>query len=547
MPWTADNPPSPAKNAPAAERRACVAAANAALKRTGDEGEAIQACIGAMKNVRNNAMPTLRELLEKYAKETDDDISPDTVFEDLSSEVQAWLEEHGFDKKKRKNMGFDEAAYPEFRSGHGDTDHVHEFDPDKEFSSPPLGVPNGHRHRLQRNAENRVIGLEEVEGHVHPLFDEFDLEEPHSLRQHEQLRSLSDVEIFAAGTWNGDKYTEKDLDEMVRNFDEVGFEVPLKLGHEENSGDPAYGWVESVRRVGSKLIANFRDLPDKIYKAIKDRRYDTVSSEIFWNIRRDGKKFRRALKAVALLGAEIPAVSGLRPLRESLMEEFSDSELRAVHVHSLGKETFMDKDKETVSATLGALAVKLGLEEGADQATIEAKIAELSQAKETGPSALEIKELREDLDATRREVAEARQREREVTISTRVDKCSVPSLREHARALYALAMADEAPKTVTFVTGSGDQRRESEESPLVVLDQLIEQINKNAAKLFGEVSGSPHERRSEPAADDAGAELDKLVKARMSEKGEDYRTAFRAVRADPANTDVARAYARGRQ
>lgn len=51
MPWTFDNPPPPARNKSADEKRACVAAANAALDRTGDEEEAIRACLGAMNNV----------------------------------------------------------------------------------------------------------------------------------------------------------------------------------------------------------------------------------------------------------------------------------------------------------------------------------------------------------------------------------------------------------------------------------------------------------------------------------------------------------------
>lgn len=49
-PWTVSAPPAPAKGKSLAKRRACVAAANSVLESTGDEGKAIQACIGAMRN-----------------------------------------------------------------------------------------------------------------------------------------------------------------------------------------------------------------------------------------------------------------------------------------------------------------------------------------------------------------------------------------------------------------------------------------------------------------------------------------------------------------
>ena len=114
----------------------------------------------------------------------------------------------------------------------------------------------------------------------------------------DQLYSANGIEIFKVGKWNGDDYNKSDLDEMVANFDRVGFQVPVKLGHKEVSGSPAYGWVERVRRVGDKLVADFRDLPEKLWNAIKSRRFDAVSSEVFWDLERNGKKFRRVLKAI---------------------------------------------------------------------------------------------------------------------------------------------------------------------------------------------------------------------------------------------------------
>lgn len=142
---------------------------------------------------------------------------------------------------------------------------------------------------------------------------------------------IEGVEIFASGVHNGDCYTTEDLDDMVSNFREVGFTPPLKAGHDDTPGKPAIGWIENVRRHGSKLIADITHIPSEIYNLIKRRGYDRVSSEIFWNAKQNGKTFRRVLKAVALLGADIPAVGSLKPLHQ----HFSASPRANVRVYDI--------------------------------------------------------------------------------------------------------------------------------------------------------------------------------------------------------------------
>jgi hypothetical protein len=131
-----------------------------------------------------------------------------------------------------------------------------------------------------------------------------------------ELLKIEGVEIFRAGKWNGDTYSREDLDAMVDAFGKVGWRVPLKIGHDDKPGAPAYGWLSRVYRKGEKLLADVVDVTRDVYLAIKNRHFDTCSAEIFFDIERNGKKFKRALKAVAILGAELPGVSGLRPLRE---------------------------------------------------------------------------------------------------------------------------------------------------------------------------------------------------------------------------------------
>jgi len=138
-----------------------------------------------------------------------------------------------------------------------------------------------------------------------------------------ELYNIDGVEIFATGTHKKDKYTTEHLDMMIKAYTKVGFTPPLKDGHHnEKQGWPALGWIKNLRRVGEKLVADFIEMPKQVYEAIKNRRYDRVSAEIYFDYEdKNLGFFPRVLRAVALLGAEIPEVKNLKPLREVVHED----------------------------------------------------------------------------------------------------------------------------------------------------------------------------------------------------------------------------------
>ena len=140
---------------------------------------------------------------------------------------------------------------------------------------------------------------------------------------------LKGVEIFSAGVWNGDPYTEADLDGIVEAYPQMPRRPPVKLGHAEGQkffgqpdGHPALGWVEKIYREGKKLRADLSGVPDAIIGLIKSRAYDAISAEIYWNYKlAEGKILPRALKAVSLLGADMPGVTNLQNLQAALLGE----------------------------------------------------------------------------------------------------------------------------------------------------------------------------------------------------------------------------------
>lgn len=149
--------------------------------------------------------------------------------------------------------------------------------------------------------------------------DETDNTNPNPMGEMENLHRLQSVEIFSAGKWNGDHYTQEDLEEMVRAFEENKDHVRpfLKLGHSdeqkllEAEGLPAAGWVENIYRKGDKLMADFYDMPSKIYQLVMKKAYRKVSCEIYVNCQIGEKKYKYLVGAVALLGAETPGVMNL--------------------------------------------------------------------------------------------------------------------------------------------------------------------------------------------------------------------------------------------
>lgn len=134
------------------------------------------------------------------------------------------------------------------------------------------------------------------------------------------MPDLTGREIFAVGKWNGTEFSEADLDDIVENFQRLSeiHKVPLKFGHdgeaEIKDGQPAIGWVQRIYRDGKKLLADFADVPKSVMNAIKNKLYRSVSVELLFDVDHNGTKFNHVLDAVALLGADHPAVNTLADL-----------------------------------------------------------------------------------------------------------------------------------------------------------------------------------------------------------------------------------------
>ncbi|MCC5636314.1 hypothetical protein LC593_10680 [Nostoc sp. CHAB 5844] len=135
-----------------------------------------------------------------------------------------------------------------------------------------------------------------------------------------------EIEIFSAGTHtssNGVTLTlnESDLDAIASSYDPNLFDAPAVVGHPRDNS-PAYAWADSLKRVGSKLVATFRDWDENFQEAVKSKRYKKISASFYSpDSTSNPKPGSYYLRHVGFLGGMAPAVKGLKSVAFSEGEE----------------------------------------------------------------------------------------------------------------------------------------------------------------------------------------------------------------------------------
>jgi len=185
-------------------------------------------------------------------------------------------------------------------------------------------------------------------------------------------KTIEGVEIFATGKHRGSQtveITQDDLTKMVNSFNELsgigGYQPVLKLGHDDvmkffgaRKGAPNLGFVEKLRIEGEKIVADFTNVPDALYDLIKQRRFNSVSIEMFPKTEFNGNTFSNVLTAVALLGAELPAVKGLKELAATLFTEEPDTDLQGELVELQEQNDMATYSQEQLDTLVEAAVAK---------------------------------------------------------------------------------------------------------------------------------------------------------------------------------------------
>ena len=175
-------------------------------------------------------------------------------------------------------------------------------------------------------------------------------------RSNQGTLSIDSVPILKAGSFTDAKgqrvhFTLRDLDTIVTNTNALLktklLEPPVKLGHDEDQkltdGMPALGHVNKLFRVGDQIFADLIDIPKKLHSLIQKRAYTTVSSEVYKKMEHPntGEDIGITLRAVAILGADLPAIKGMGDI-----ESLYNSEDEPAYHYVAFKESELQEEKQ---------------------------------------------------------------------------------------------------------------------------------------------------------------------------------------------------------
>jgi len=450
----------------------------------------------------------------------------------------------------------------------------------------------GDKWCLYNKAKTRVLGR-------HDSKEGAERQET-AIKANEQSYSLFNREIFSVGEHNGDKYTDADLVEMANAFNSLDFLPAIKLGHQRDIGAPAYGYVSNVRKVGTKLLADFIHLPKEIYDAIKQRRYARVSAEVFWNLKRAGKLYKRAIGAVALLGQEIPGVAGLKPLYEHSLTDEYESQLnyalidddydyalqlydakiiddKALNEYATGNiQAVVKAWSDWTGGNFSTCVSKIGSEPGikdpqalcawlhkkatgkwpSDKKTfgvnemsetilkeykdqldsMSALIVELQSKVDAGDTA--TKAYKQQLETSQESLKVLQSQMRDQEVKKFSDSITIPALRPFLAALYRQTLIDGTTKLKVYSIVDGKPKDE-EMTQSEIIQKVVDFVNEKGSFLFKEYAQGDGRRTG--GYDDPADEVDKRTKKYMLDnKVEDYAAAMRAVL--DADDDLKSAY-----
>lgn len=338
---------------------------------------------------------------------------------------------------------------------------------------------------------------------------------------------IKGVEIFSAGKWNGDEYSVDDLNAMVQAFDEnkEGYTPYLKLGHDDDQkllqkdGLPAAGWIDRVYVKGEKLLADFSDIPNKIYDLIRKKAYRKVSSEIYWNLEIGKKKYKRFLGAVALLGANTPGVMNLKDILslyglKNLNEGVTYASIKS---YASSEENLEPKVYEK---NMGEIKVEPTQKEKELQSELEKLKGEVKKF-----SSLESdkQKLEKELADVRKEQAEKLKEAHDKEVKAFVSELKSEKLISKAMEpmVYGLLKEDKKEYSIKH-----DEKTEKKYSKNDLLKSILN-LSKEAAKVNFTESSSAGENKDKGLSEQD--KLDKEIKAYAKENGVGYGQAYSAV------------------
>lgn len=216
---------------------------------------------------------------------------------------------------------------------------------------------------------------------------------------------MKPLHIFKSGkhiAMGGDSFnfSESDLAATVRAYSPAVHEAPLVIGHPKHDA-PAAGWVKSLQATAEGLIAEPQEVDPAFAELVANKRFKKISAS-FYHPDSPSNPVPGVyyLRHVGFLGAQPPAIKGLRPI------DLADTDEGVIEFGDYGHEVssgLWRKFREFLIGQFGA--------ETADKVVPSWEIDSLAEIArrpelETGPSYAEPKPTTEVNPVTEEEQAQ---------------------------------------------------------------------------------------------------------------------------------------------
>jgi hypothetical protein len=256
------------------------------------------------------------------------------------------------------------------------------------------------------------------------------------------VAALKDVEILDAGTWidaSGKRVTikESDLDEMIGNFKNKIREPILNLDHNKSFTEKVkkalkvvgLGFISNLRRNGSKLIADFKEVPVKLAELIKAGSLKKRSAEFFIKgYQANGKVYNNVLSAVSFFGHDAPAINSLNNDFEVVFDA-----LMQMDDHKIIEDN-QEKTKILYKEAIKMDKVELSKDEYQELLKQKAANEDLS---------VKFKVISDELDKMKSDLKGAKEKEDELTnLKADIEKDKQATLKKEAESFVDGAIKD---------------------------------------------------------------------------------------------------------
>jgi len=218
----------------------------------------------------------------------------------------------------------------------------------------------------------------------------------------EPVETMTDVEVFAAGVYDGIPFPEEAVRRLAETTSEVertGREPFVGLGHSEKRMSPTerqrtprLGTGRNIRYKAGKILADLMGVPRSLARAIRSGAYPKRSVEIVNDyVDNSGKRFPPLIESIRLLGQAHPRVKTLADVGVLYAGE---DEYRALRIGQEAPESFVALRVTTNMEGERMPNEKPGTPEGADPRTIMIEKKELEALRADAEALKALKALK---------------------------------------------------------------------------------------------------------------------------------------------------------